>query len=82
MDAHWKKRDGERLSPEEDGALRRLHWFEQLGCDLSSAVKTLKDGLRGRDRRTDIRDPFATPEESEKKRNEGVSSSYWAAPKQ
>ena len=80
MDAQQEPR-GERLSPEEDGALRRLHWFEQLGCDLSSAVRTLKEGLLGRDRRTEIREPFATPEETEKKRNAAVAKSYWAGPK-
>src|SRR3712207_6089616 len=48
----------ERLTPEEDHALRRLHWFEALGCELSSAMRTLKDGFRQRDRRREIRDPF------------------------
>ena len=50
---------GERLSPDEDQELRRLHWFETLGCELSSAMRTLKDGFRSRDRRTVIREPGA-----------------------
>jgi hypothetical protein len=48
---------GERLNPDEDQALRRLHWFEALGCELSSALRNLKDNFRSRDRRTEIREP-------------------------
>jgi hypothetical protein len=85
MDAYENHRvddKGERLSPDEDAALRRLHWFEQWGCDLSNAVRTLKDGLRGRDRRTYIRDPFATGEQAEQQRRaEEAPNSYWARPK-
>lgn len=79
--AWWGGAESERLSTAEDGALRRLHWFEQLGCDLSNALRALKDGIRRRDRRTEIRDPYATPMDIEKARAEAVSESYWAEPK-
>jgi hypothetical protein len=68
---------GERLSPDEDAALRRLHWFEQWGCDLSNALRTLKDGFRHRDRRSYIRDPFSTVEPSEQRRVDATPQSYW-----
>jgi hypothetical protein len=47
----------ERLSRAEDGTLRRLHCLEQLGAELSPQMKQLKDEIRKRDRRIDIRDP-------------------------
>lgn len=47
----------ERLSPEEDGILRRLHCLEQLGAQLAPQMSQLKDEIRKRDRRLDIRDP-------------------------
>ena len=47
----------ERLTPEEDGILRRLHCLEQLGAELSPQMRRLKDDIRARDRRTIIRDP-------------------------
>ncbi len=47
----------ERLTPEEDGILRRLHCLERLGAQLSPAMRELKDDIRRRDRRIDIRDP-------------------------
>ncbi|MDX6286078.1 MAG: hypothetical protein QOG53_1563 [Frankiales bacterium] len=73
---------GERLSPDEDAALRRLHWFEQLGCDLSGALRTLKDGFRGRDRRAYVRDPFATWDQGEQRvKSEPTPNSYWVRPK-
>ena len=73
---------GERLSPDEDAALRRLHWFEQLGCDLSNALQTLKDGFRTRDRRAYIRDPFATWDQSEQRvKQEPAPNSYWVRAK-
>jgi hypothetical protein len=68
---------GERLSPDEDAALRRLHWFEQWGCDLSNALRTLKDGFRHRDRRSYIRDPFSTVEQAEQRRPDVKPDSYW-----
>ena len=47
----------ERLTPEEDGILRRLHCLEQLGAQLSPQMAQLKDEIRRRDRRLEIRDP-------------------------
>jgi hypothetical protein len=73
---------GERLSPDEDAALRRLHWFETLGCELSNALHNLKNSFRSRDRRTVIRDPGATYDNHgqqvrspEQKKN---ADNYWA----
>ena len=60
---------GEKLSPDEDAALRRLHWFEGLGCELSSALRTLKLNFRSRDRRQAVREPgqkYEPPEETRK----------------
>ena len=45
------------LTPEEDDLLRRLHWFETAGCELSEDQRVLKASLRVRDRRTEIRMP-------------------------
>jgi hypothetical protein len=47
----------ERLTPEEDGILRRLHCMEQLGARLAPQMRELKDEIRRRDRRIEIRDP-------------------------
>lgn len=47
----------ERPTPEEDGVLRRLHCLERLGVRLAPAMRELKDEIRQRDRRLDIRDP-------------------------
>ena len=47
----------ERLTPEEDGILRRLHCLEQLGAQLSPQMAQLKDDIRRRDRRIEIREP-------------------------
>ena len=47
----------ERLTPEEDGLLRRLHCLEQLGAQLAPQMRRLKDEIRARDRRAVIRDP-------------------------
>ena len=49
----------ERLTPEEDGTLRRLHCLERLGADLAPPMKQLKDEIRRRDRRLEIREPDA-----------------------
>jgi hypothetical protein len=46
-----------RLTPEEDGLLRRLHCLEQLGARLSPQMRILKAELRSRDQRRAIRDP-------------------------
>jgi hypothetical protein len=71
---------GERLTPEEDQSLRRLHWFESLGCDLSSALRTLKENFRTRDRRTSIREPGAVYDKAaaDAAAKKQDSSSYWA----
>lgn len=45
------------LSSDEDDLLRRLHWFESAGCELSASQRELKASLRDRDRRDDIRVP-------------------------
>lgn len=47
----------ERLTPEEDGILRRLHCLEHLGAELAPQMRELKDEIRRRDRRLEIRDP-------------------------
>jgi hypothetical protein len=56
-----------RLTPEEDGILRRLHYMERLGAELAPPMRELKDEIRKRDRRIDIRDPEET----------GVISPIW-----
>ena len=71
--------ESDRLGPEEDAALRRLHWFETLGCELSHALRTLKDNFRSRDRRAEIRDPGATYDpHGEPHKVKKDASSYWA----
>jgi hypothetical protein len=47
----------ERVTPEEDAELRRLHWFERLGCELAAPVRAVKTSIRSRDKRAVIRDP-------------------------
>ena len=47
----------EKLTSEEDGILRRLHGLERLGAELSPAMWELKDDIRRRDQRIEIRDP-------------------------
>ena len=47
----------DKLTPEEDAILRRLHWFEQMGIELSPERQALLSSIRARDKRTDIRDP-------------------------
>ncbi len=48
---------GPKLTPEEDAELRRLHFFEQTGNTLAPAIAHVKDSIRARDRRDDIRPP-------------------------
>ncbi len=48
---------GPKLTPEEDAELRRLHFFEQTGNQLAPAVAVIKDSIRARDRRDEIRPP-------------------------
>lgn len=57
----------ERLTPEEDGILRRLHCLERLGAELAPSMRELKDDIRRRDRRMEIRDP----------EDRGVISTIW-----
>lgn len=45
------------LTPEEDGVLRRLHFFEMNGLSLALPMKQLKAELRARDKRAEIREP-------------------------
>ena len=45
------------LTPEEDAILRRLHYFETTGVSLAEPMRILKNELRARDQRTEIREP-------------------------
>jgi hypothetical protein len=45
------------VSPEEDALLRRLAQFERLGATLAPTMTLLKDEIRARDRRAEIRLP-------------------------
>ncbi|MFL6238948.1 MAG: hypothetical protein ACJ735_05580 [Actinomycetes bacterium] len=74
----FRARPEERLSPDEDQAMRRLHWFETLGCELSSAVQTVKDNLRRRDRRAEIREPGATYDKAAEDAHTKDTENYWA----
>jgi hypothetical protein len=47
----------DRLSREEDAALRRLCFFEIVGAELSPDRSELKDTLRARDARDVVRPP-------------------------
>lgn len=47
-----------RLSHEEDGMLRRLHFFEMFGARLAPSMRALKQSLQARDLRSEIREPF------------------------
>jgi hypothetical protein len=49
--------DPPRLSPFEDGLLRRLYFFENSGATLSPPLRVLKAELRTRDQRSTVRDP-------------------------
>jgi hypothetical protein len=46
-----------RVTPEEDGILRRLHSLEQFGARLAPPLIQLKAEIRSRDQRIDIREP-------------------------
>jgi hypothetical protein len=48
------------LTPEEDAELRRLHFFRRFGV-VASKLARQYDDLRGRDRRSDIREPDEPP---------------------
>jgi hypothetical protein len=47
-----------RLTHEEDGALRRLTFFQQMGMQLSPAYREVRTEIRSRDHRTVVRDPW------------------------
>jgi hypothetical protein len=47
----------DKLTPEEDAVLRRLHWFERFGAELSPALRVVKATIRQRDKRGAIREP-------------------------
>jgi hypothetical protein len=47
----------DKLTPEEDAILRRLHWFEQMGIELSPERQALLTSIRARDKRSDVREP-------------------------
>lgn len=51
--------DKPRLSPDEDGILRRLFFFETSGATLAPPLQVLKAELRARDQRRTVRDPEA-----------------------
>jgi hypothetical protein len=46
-----------RLTPFEDGLLRRLFFFETAGATLAPPMRVLKAELRSRDQRGAVRDP-------------------------
>ena len=46
-----------RLTPDEDGMLRRLFFFEASGATLAPPLRVLKAELRARDQRSTVRDP-------------------------
>ena len=48
----------ERLTRDEDGMLRRLHFFETSGARLALPYRSLKHSLVVRDLRKTIREPF------------------------
>jgi hypothetical protein len=47
----------DKLTPDEDAVLRRLHWFEQFGVELAPRTNELKTDIRARDKRDEIREP-------------------------
>jgi hypothetical protein len=46
-----------RLTPSEDGILRRLFFFERTGATLAPSLRVLQAELRARDQRKVVRDP-------------------------
>ena len=51
--------DQPRLTPDEDAILRRLFFFETAGATLAPPLRVLKDELRARDQRSEVREPDA-----------------------
>lgn len=58
LDKHDPVGPAARLTAEEDGILRRLHYFEVNGISLAIPMQTLKAELRARDQRLEIRQPI------------------------
>jgi len=52
-----KRVTDDNLSSDEDAVLRRLHWFERYGVELSPERRALLTSIRARDKRTLIREP-------------------------
>ena len=50
--------DRVRLTHDEDGALRRLTFFQKMGMELAPAYRDLRTDIRSRDFRTVVRDPW------------------------
>jgi len=57
LDKHDPVGPAARLTAEEDGILRRLHFFEVNGISLAIPMQSLKSELRARDQRIEIREP-------------------------
>lgn len=57
MPALDKQKVPDKLTPEEDATLRRLHWFEKFGLELAPSMRVVKATIRARDKRSVIRDP-------------------------
>lgn len=55
----------DKLTPEEDATLRRLHWFERFGVELAPSLSVVKSTIRSRDKRSTIRDPGDTAIQSQ-----------------
>jgi hypothetical protein len=49
-----------RLTPAEDGQLRRLFFFEKAGATLAPPLRVLRSELRARDQRLEVREPELT----------------------
>ena len=49
-----------RLTRNEDGQLRRLHFFEQRGAVLADTLREQLLFLRARDARAAVREPWET----------------------
>lgn len=47
----------DKITPEEDAELRRLHYFEHVGFELAPKVRAVKGQIRSRDKRAVIREP-------------------------
>lgn len=47
-----------RLSHDEDGTLRRLTFFQQLGAQLAPAYGEVRSEIRARDHRSVVREPW------------------------